>query len=351
MKKCPFCAEEIQSEAIKCRYCGEWLDTKPITDVGVQQASQETLRGQDDSQHEEAPQQAEEPPPVPSHVSAVKKKTIDWYLEVLKKYAVFSGRARRKEYWMFFLYNLIIGIALGFIDGIAGITPPQIKYSLLAAIFSLIVFIPNIAVGVRRMHDTGRSGWWFLLPIVNLVFSVQDSQPDDNQYGQNPKALTDKHSTDFTSLVIIVVCLSVIGAAAVYTLKVMEIRRDGRFIAYNNGTVLDKRTNLMWAAKDNGSNINWADAKSYCENYRGGGYTDWRMPTQDELAGLYDTAKTYKSDCGYDVHLTELIRRTCNWAWASEPRGSSFSFHFGNRFWNPPWDDSASRALPVRYAK
>ena len=72
-----------------------------------------------------------------------------------------------------------------------------------------------------------------------------------------------------------------------------EKARDGRFIAYDNGTVLDTKTNLMWAAKDNGSDINWADAKSYCENYRGGGYTDWRMPTTDELAGLYDAAKTY----------------------------------------------------------
>ena len=97
---------------------------------------------------------------------------------------------------------------------------------------------------------------------------------------------------------------------------VKETARDGSFIAYDNGTVLDTRTNLMWAAKDNGSDINWANAKSYCENYRGGGYTDWRMPTQDELAGLYDKAKTYKSDCGYDVHLTELFHLTCTWAWA-----------------------------------
>jgi len=72
----------------------------------------------------------------------------------------------------------------------------------------------------------------------------------------------------------------------------------------------------MWATKDNGSDINWANAKSYCENYRGGGYTDWRMPTQDELAGLYDTAKTYKADCGFDTHLTELIRLTCAALWA-----------------------------------
>lgn len=133
-----------------------------------------------------------------------------------------------------------------------------------------------------------------------------------------------------------------------------ETARDGRFIAYDNGTVMDTQTNLRWAAKDNGSNINWVNAKSYCEKYRGGGYTDWRMPTKDELAGLYDTAKTYKSDCGYDVHLTELIRPTCTWAWASETRGSGaavFGFGNGKRGWVPQSSDSVLRALPVRSGK
>jgi hypothetical protein len=133
-----------------------------------------------------------------------------------------------------------------------------------------------------------------------------------------------------------------------------EIKRDGRFIAYDNGTVLDTRTNLMWAAKDNRSNINWADAKNYCENYRGGGYTDWRIPTQDELAGLYDTAKTYRSDCGRDAHLTELIRLTCTAPWASETDGSTaaiFGFDPGKRYWAPQSRDTGTRALPVRSAK
>ena len=128
-----------------------------------------------------------------------------------------------------------------------------------------------------------------------------------------------------------------------------ETGRDGRFIAYDNGTVMDTRTNLMWAAKDNGSSINWQGAKSYCENYRGGGYSDWRMPTQDELAGLYDAAKTYRSDGGYDVHLTESI----HWAWASETRGSEaafFSFNGGHRGWGRQSVDPA-RALPVRSGK
>lgn len=131
--------------------------------------------------------------------------------------------------------------------------------------------------------------------------------------------------------------------------------RDGRFIAYDNGTVSDTRTGLMWAAKDNGAGINWADARSYCIHYRGGGYTDWRMPTQDELAGLYDASKSYMSDCGYDVRMTELIRLTCTAPWASETRGSgaaTFYFTGHGRSWNPQsFGTSYGRALPVRFGK
>jgi len=130
------------------------------------------------------------------------------------------------------------------------------------------------------------------------------------------------------------------------------IATDGRFMAYSNGTVLDFKTNLMWAVGDNGSGINWANAKRYCENYRGGGYTDWRMPTQDELAGLYDAGKTYKNDCGYDIHLTELIHLTCTALWASETISSEaayFIFYSGNRLWNSQsGGNTLLRALPVR---
>jgi hypothetical protein len=132
-----------------------------------------------------------------------------------------------------------------------------------------------------------------------------------------------------------------------------ETGRDGRFIAYDNGTVLDTKTNLMWAAKDHGSNINWQGAKNYCENYRGGGYTDWRMPTHDELAGLYDESKTYKTPFGDNAHLTELIRLTSNWVWASETRGSDatkfnfFFYFFGARNTYPQSSDFG-QALPVR---
>jgi hypothetical protein len=140
-----------------------------------------------------------------------------------------------------------------------------------------------------------------------------------------------------------------------------EIKRDGRFIAYGNGTVLDTRTNLMWAAKDNGGNINWQDAKSYCENYRGGGYTDWRMPTQGELEGLHDVGKSKPNEAALfpllrPLHLTELIDLTSCCPWASETRGSgaaSVDFGGGGRLQllGPQSDAFNYRALPVRSGK
>ena len=133
------------------------------------------------------------------------------------------------------------------------------------------------------------------------------------------------------------------------------IGKDGRFIAYDDGTVVDRKSGLMWAAKDNGADITWHGAKSYCENYRGGGYTDWRMPTRDELAELFDNSKTYKA-CGYDVHLTELIRLTCVTPWASETReawasAAAFGFNDGDWNWVRKSFDTHKRALPVRSGK
>ncbi|MCK9197720.1 MAG: DUF1566 domain-containing protein [Syntrophales bacterium] len=135
-----------------------------------------------------------------------------------------------------------------------------------------------------------------------------------------------------------------------------EIGRDGRFITYDNGTVLDTKSNLMWAAKDNGGDIGWEDAKSYCEKYRRGGYTDWRMPTQDELVGLYDSSTKIKHHppsniCMGNYHLTGMIHLTCCCPWASETRSSEaaiFDFVTGNRYWHPQSIGLISRALPVR---
>ncbi len=158
--------------------------------------------------------------------------------------------------------------------------------------------------------------------------------------------------------IMVVAILMGIFITVKYATAAEEKARDGRFVAYDNGTVLDTKTNLMWATRDNGSIINWTDAKYYCENYRGGDYKDWRMPTRDELAGLYDAAKTYKSDCGdgRDVHLaTELIRIRCGWVWASETRSTEaayFLFYNGTRNWCPQTNVRYNlRALPVRSGK
>ena len=118
---------------------------------------------------------------------------------------------------------------------------------------------------------------------------------------------------------------------------------------------MDTRTNLMWAAKDNGSDINWAIASAYCENYRGGGYKDWRMPTKDELAALYDEEiSREKEGFQFTMHITELIDITACCVWAAETRGpmesALFDFTDGFPIWQL-WTYGATypgRALPVR---
>jgi uncharacterized membrane protein YhaH (DUF805 family) len=119
---------------------------------------------------------------------------MNWYLQALKNYASFSGRARRKEYWYFTLFNFIIAFILGFIDGIVGSFSPEAGIGLLGGIYTLAILIPGLAVSVRRLHDTERSGWWLLIAlvpligaIVLLVFMVQDSKTGSNTFGENPK--------------------------------------------------------------------------------------------------------------------------------------------------------------------
>ena len=106
---------------------------------------------------------------------------MNYYISVLKNYATFTGRARRKEYWMFVLFNIIFSFAFGFICGLAGVPD-------LAQLYTLVVLLPSIAVGVRRMHDTGRSGWYLLVPIYNFILAVTEGDKGDNEYGADPKA-------------------------------------------------------------------------------------------------------------------------------------------------------------------
>ena len=119
---------------------------------------------------------------------------MSWYFLVLKKYAVFGGRARRKEYWFFQLFTILAIIVLAIIDSTLEHTGPETDFlGVLSGLYILATFLPGLGVLVRRLHDTNRSGWWALLGfvplvgIVLLVFVVQDGTPGPNQYGADPK--------------------------------------------------------------------------------------------------------------------------------------------------------------------
>ncbi len=123
---------------------------------------------------------------------------MEWYLKVLKKYADFSGRAQRAEYWYFVLFNTIIVIILTILDAAFGLYDIQSGIGLLSGIYQLGVFIPSLAVSVRRLHDIGKSGWWLLLgliPLIGIVILIiwfaTDSK-EDNEYGPNPKGESKK---------------------------------------------------------------------------------------------------------------------------------------------------------------
>ncbi|MCF8085004.1 MAG: DUF1566 domain-containing protein [Deltaproteobacteria bacterium] len=134
------------------------------------------------------------------------------------------------------------------------------------------------------------------------------------------------------------------------------VSKDGRFVAYDNGTVLDKETGLVWAARDNGGPISWEDAKTYCQNFKAGGHTDWRMPTQEELAALYDpnitTPTPPAKGCKGGCHLTNLIHLTCCpiWYWNGiDEVPGFFNFRTGPKGWkDQSLKTHSPRALPVR---
>jgi len=123
---------------------------------------------------------------------------MNWYIDVLKKYAVFTGRARRSEYWFFSLFNIIILIVLQVLAGMMAAmesTAGAGLFGILYLAYFVGVLLPSLAVSVRRLHDTGRSGLWLLIGLVPLVggivlliFFVGDSAAGNNQYGPNPKA-------------------------------------------------------------------------------------------------------------------------------------------------------------------
>jgi uncharacterized membrane protein YhaH (DUF805 family) len=121
---------------------------------------------------------------------------MSWYIQVLKKYAVFSGRACRMEFWMFSLFNFIIAFVLFFIEGLAG------GPGVLGNLYGLAVLLPGLGVSVRRLHDTGLSGWWLfigLIPLIGaiilLIFMVSGSQEGTNKYDPSP-VLVEEHEAE-----------------------------------------------------------------------------------------------------------------------------------------------------------
>lgn len=146
--------------------------------------------------------------------------------------------------------------------------------------------------------------------------------------------------------------LAVVILAGVFNANAAEEARDGRFIAYDDGTVWDSQSNLLWASHDNGSNINWSDAEEYCKTYDGSGYKGWRLPTKDELLTLYD--RSIFGNNGY--RLTKLITLSGSYPWTSDVQGSEalvVGFDKDRQMWFPESVNhkSRNRVLPVRFGK
>jgi len=124
---------------------------------------------------------------------------VQWYIKVLKQYAVFSGRARRKEFWMYTLFTIIFTILAMVLDNILGLTisinGESIGYGWMYIAYGLATLVPNISVAVRRLHDINKSGWWMLIALIPilgsiwlLVLEVTEGDKGKNDYGPDPKA-------------------------------------------------------------------------------------------------------------------------------------------------------------------
>ncbi len=130
---------------------------------------------------------------------------MNYYFGAFKKYAVFSGRASRSEYWYYLLFNILVSIALTFLDfviirnNLLVVGGLNVNVNILTGLYALATLIPGLALSVRRMHDIGKSGWMLLVSLIPLVgfiwlivLMATDSNPGENKFGPNPKSVKDK---------------------------------------------------------------------------------------------------------------------------------------------------------------
>ena len=179
---------------------------------------------------------------------------MNWYLAVLKNYAGFSGRARRKEYWMFVLFNMIFAIVAMILDNVLGIAIEGVGYGPLYGLYVLAVLIPGLAVSVRRLHDVGKSGWMILISLIPLigaiwllVLMVTDSNTGENEYGQNPKDIqTDSFNEDSSTgdilILIAVIWMFISRSFWTFMPKIID-----DFYSTASFDVINKFMGLVWA--------------------------------------------------------------------------------------------------------
>ena len=163
---CKFCGKKIPDISKFCRYCGKKISaSEPVTDSGKTE------------EHKGKHYQS---------MSQEQTNIISNYFGVIKKYADFKGRASRKEYWLFALASTIIFFGLSYFEGYIGAFAES-EETIFGLIYQLFIFLPSLAVGIRRMHDANESGWALIIPIYNIIVSLRKGKTETNKYGPPPK--------------------------------------------------------------------------------------------------------------------------------------------------------------------
>ena len=169
---CSNCGKYNSEDSKFCQYCGSKLAKTSIKDKLVANVGSDTVEGYEEKHYQDRNQK--------------KTNILSNYLNVIKKYVDFKGRASRREYWLFFLANLIISFGLGFIEGLLGVNSKS-EESIFVSVYQLFILLPSLAVGVRRMHDANEGGWASIIPIFNLIVASRKGNSETNKYGPPPK--------------------------------------------------------------------------------------------------------------------------------------------------------------------